>query len=97
MQQENDAKPDENHGPNRAVRAPCLERIRRSFAHIPGLGSAHRVESHVENKARKQESKQQVCAVAHVAIEADNDRSEDHNVNQRFVVFTVVDGAKSGE
>src|SRR5579859_182580 len=97
VQEKKYAQPDQNNWADRAVLAPVFKGVGRSLAQTSRFGHAHGIKGHVQNETDVQDNYHGLRSVAGVAAGADNHCHKHHNVNQRFVVFAVVNGAKPGE
>jgi len=96
------ADADEDDGAHGQVFAEIAQRIVDALAGAPGLGYAHRVEGHVEHEASQHESENDDCSNAEIIRIggfhlAEQDRGEDYEVNESFIVFAVVNGAQAWE
>src|SRR6267378_5648084 len=95
VQKKKRAKRDQNNRTHGPVFAPGLQRIRCGFAEAFCFGGTHGVKSHIKDEARKKKRQSERASIAWIAAQADNNRSEDDDVDQGFVVLAVVNRAQA--
>src|SRR5579871_1933363 len=96
VEKEKTADGNQNDRAQRATAAPGFKGIVERLARFPHLRGAHGVDGHIENEGNQHEHQHAGHAIAKVATQAQDDRAENHNVDDGFVVFAVIDRAEAG-
>src|SRR6267378_3562871 len=94
VQKKKRAKRDQDNRTHGPVFAPGLQRIRCGFANAFRFGGAHSVKSHVQDEACEKKRQGERAPIAWIAAQADDNCSENDDVDQGFDVLPVVNRAQ---